>query len=176
MSNFAIILILKNTHITFLVHIDVGQSAGIFLVIAGFPWLNIFLRITQFMLIIISAKIRYFASQDVFVGAISVRHEEAGAFDIFQMNAVLSSSQVVGLPLLPLNAVIHRPGASRSAAPGPRSPAVLLCSARPVVEVARPVAAFSEGAQTFLLRVSVYGQGCHAQTAARRNVALPSDL
>jgi hypothetical protein len=118
----------------------------------------------------------YFACENVSVGAISVSEHETGGVDVFEVEAVLASAQVVRLSRFPLDVIGDGLGRRTGAAPAPGASALVLGAACPVVVVASPVAALGQLGQTLLLGRTVQSQRRHAQTAARLPILLPAHL
>jgi len=118
----------------------------------------------------------YFACHDIFVSAISISKKQAGCFDVFEVDAVLASAQVVRLSRFPLEVVGDAPWHRIGAAPTPGASALLLGAGCPVVVVACPVAALRQAGQTLLLRHTVQTQRRHAQAAANLPILLPGHL
>jgi hypothetical protein len=121
-------------------------------------------------------KVLYFARQYVFVSAISISKKHARCFDVFEVDAVLPSAQIVRLSHFPLEVISDAPWHRIGAAPTPGSSAILLSATCPVVVVARPVTALGQAGQTLLFGHTVQIQRCHAQTAARLHILLPAHL
>jgi hypothetical protein len=83
----------------------------------------------------------HLARNNIFVSAVSIREDNAR--NIFQkphVNAIISSSFVVGLIEGPFQALIVKFNFFRASAPRPLSFAVALHATGPVIEILRPVA------------------------------------
>jgi hypothetical protein len=127
---------------TFLAHSDVGQSGSILTGLAsGFPC-----KSTQFPTLRVQIfSLTYFACENVFVRAISVRETQTCIFNIFNVDAVLAAPQVVRLSLFPHDIIQDAShGRSRASAPAPRASAISLGARSPVVVVACPVLALGD--------------------------------
>ena len=126
---------------TFLAHSDVGQSGSILAGLAsGFPC-----KSTQFPTLRVQIfSLTYFACENVFVSAVSVRETQTCIFNIFNVDAILAAPQVVRLSFFPHDIVQDASGRSRASATAPRASAISLGARSPVVVVACPVLALGD--------------------------------